>query len=116
MFAGAAPVKGAQNLGSLSDHLASIERQTGRRPVARQDEDEEEEVPFPEVLGHVWDWFPELAARRGAGMAGPNPLTHADVLAWATMTGRDPTPDEVRLLLRLDDTWLAVIREAREAK
>lgn len=107
------PVKGAANLGDMAAHLASIERQTGRRPVAAEAEVEAE---CPEPFAHVWDWFYELASRRGAGVAGPNPLTHGDVQAWATMTGRDPTPTEVRLLLRLDDCWLAVTREAREAK
>lgn len=116
MFAGAKPVKGAPNLGSQASHLASVERQLGRKiAVAPKAKDggqvvETRERELPVVLAYVWDWFHELAARRTSGMA-LNPITHADVLAWSRLTDRDVTPWEVHLLLRLDDTALASLRE-----
>lgn len=109
MFEGARTPKGAANLGSLADHRASIERQTGRRlpeavaPVRT----------LPVVLAHVWEWFTELAARRTGGPVGPNPITHGDIRAWAVTTGRDPTPEEVQLLCRMDDLAMTVFREAK---
>ena len=44
-------------------------------------------------------------------MAGPNPLTYQEVQAWARLTQRHPSPDEVRLLMRLDDRMLAAFRK-----
>lgn len=72
-----------------------------------------EEFALPEVLASVWEDFHELAARRTGGPAGPNPLSHQEVLAWALLTERDPTPWEVRLLLLLDDAMLTTLREAK---
>lgn len=114
MFAGAKPVKGAPNLGSQASAIASFERQMGRKmAVAPKVKDGERVIEgtheLPPLLEYVWDWFQELAGRRTMGMA-PNPITHADVLAWSRVTDRDVTPWEVQLLLRLDDAMLASLR------
>lgn len=107
------PAKGAPDLGPMAAHLASIERQTGRRPVARDPFEGIDTADCPEVREYVWDWFVELATRRTGGAVGPNPLSHGELLAWATLTERDLTPEEVRLLMRLDDVALATLREAK---
>jgi len=113
VFAGAAPVKGATGLGETAAHHASLERQLGRKPKVKDGDTlaPADEVECPRPLQYVWEWFHELAARRTTGGMAPNPITHADVLAGATVTEQDPTPWEVRLILRLDDTMLGQLRE-----
>lgn len=105
-FEGAKSVKGASNLGSLSDHLASLERQLGR-PVAGA---KAKEAELPDAFAHIWDWFYELASRRTTGMSGFNPISHMEVEAWARLRRIDVAPWEVRLLLQLDAVMLEVLR------
>ena len=99
MFAGAVAPKGAANLGPMSAHLASIERQTGKRPQMADPVGTVDDTDCPDVLRYLWDWFLELLPRRSGGALGPNPLSYAEVLAWAQLMERDVTPREVRLLL-----------------
>lgn len=91
----------------MAAHMASLERQTGR--TMRED------VPvMPWPLSHVWEWFVgELSGRRSSGGFGVNPITHAEIEAWARLTNRTPTPREVRLLLRLDDAMVHALRPRR---
>jgi hypothetical protein len=56
----------------------------------------------PEPLEYLLGWFRELARTRRPGMAGIEPLGYVDVDAWARLTGRTPTPEEVEALLSLD--------------
>lgn len=65
--------------------------------------------PPPEVE-HVWRWFLEISARRQAGFAA-NPLTFAELQAWATMTHTLIEPWEARLIMRVDDAVLAATRK-----
>lgn len=112
---GATPVKGATNLGSQASAIASAERQLGRplmvTPKAQSGGEAVDLTPrqIPALVAHVWDWFHEMAGRRTSGVAA-NPISYQDVMAWAQLTDRDPTPWEVHLLLRLDDTMLASLR------
>mgnify|MGYP001627226070 CR=1 FL=1 len=70
--------------------------------------------PLPEEAEHIWAWFQELnLARTGSGF-GPNPLSHAEIDAWARLTGRAPSPAEVQALRALDVCWLAAQAKARE--
>jgi len=88
----------------MADHIASLERQTGRtlRP-------ETPDLPF--AFRHIWQWFvEELTPRRSSNGFGVNPLTHAEVEAWARLTGRTPTTMEARLLMRLDTVVVAALR------
>jgi hypothetical protein len=62
---------------------------------------------LPECLAHVWVWFCELAsARQGNGFSAL-PLSWSDLASWVHLTGEKPSPDEVRLLRRLDQLQLA---------
>lgn len=70
--------------------------------------------PLPEEAEHLWAWFQELnLARTGSGF-GPNPLSHAEIQAWAQLTDRAPSPAEVQALRALDVCWLAAQAKARE--
>ncbi len=108
-------MKGAEGLGSKADHVASAERQLGRkiRVVGRETDAEpvvQEAPEFPEPVGYVWDWFQELAGRRTGGGVGPNPLTHQEIEAWSRLTGVTLELRELRLLLRLDDCMMTHFR------
>lgn len=59
-------------------------------------------------MEYLWEWYEELLRDHWSSGFGLNPLTHGDVLDWAVLTRRQPSPLEVRLLLRLDDTFLKV--------
>lgn len=95
---------GAAGLGSQAEHLASYERQTGRKLKAPPEAKRLVEEPeFPTLLTYVWEWFGELGKRRSYHAAGPNPLTWSELEAWSRMTGTEPTHRECLLLFRLDD-------------
>lgn len=57
---------------------------------------------MPEEFAHVWLWFVELDEARTVSGFGASSISYVDIKAWAELTGRDPTPFEVRLLRRLD--------------
>lgn len=94
----------------MSAHLDSIERQTGRRPVLRGSEAQDSDLPCPELVQYLFEWFLELSAQRSSNGFGANPLTFAECAAWATLTGREPSPWEVALLMRLDAVQLSALR------
>jgi hypothetical protein len=91
----------------MADHLASIERQTGKR--VHLAEEEVPAVPWP--LQHVWNDFMVLTARRSSSGFGMNPLSYAEIEAWARLTSRTLSPMETRLLMRLDDCLVTVTRQ-----
>jgi len=43
-----------------------------------------------------------LLRTKQAGMSGLQPLTYAEIAAWAHLTDRQPLPHEVMALLTLD--------------
>jgi len=91
----------------MAAHLKSLERQTGR--VFQVSADEVPDVPWP--VAHVWEWFvAELSPRRSSSGFGANPLSFADIEAWARLTGRRPTSFEARLLMQLDDAMVHALR------
>lgn len=94
------PVDGGK--GSLREHLESVERQTGRRP-------EELNGPeLPEEAEYLFAWWRELDAGRQSGVSA-NPLSWADMLAWAELTGRRPSPQEVEVLWAIDRAHLSAV-------
>lgn len=58
--------------------------------------------PFPDGMESVWQWALELDATRSFSQFGPLPTTYTEMRAWASMTGRDPDPEEVAALMQLD--------------
>jgi len=72
------------------------------------------EVPAPHpALAYLVGWWRELHDRR------PDihtPLSHQEIAAWAHLTRRSPTFDEVDALRRMDDACLAVHAEAAEKR
>jgi len=62
---------------------------------------------LPSEVAHIWEWFCELAAARTSGGMALNPITYPDIEAWARLTDSRPTPWEVSLLRRIDNSVIA---------
>jgi hypothetical protein len=90
----------------MADHLASLERQTGKR--FRLAEEDVPAIPWP--VQHVWNDFMTVTMRRTSNGFGANPLGYAELEAFARLMGRTFTPWEVRLMFRLDDLLVAALR------
>jgi len=73
----------------------------GRKPRSALDGPD-----IPIELVYLWNWFMEIARTRAYNEVGPQPIGYVDVLAWATLTGREPRPHEVMALLDLDHAML----------
>jgi hypothetical protein len=84
-------------------HLDAAQRVAARRGNAVAGP---AEPPCPAAARHVWGWFMELNQGRQATSAGAQALTYAEIDSWARLTGRRPSPWEVRLLKRLDGLFL----------
>lgn len=67
---------------------------------------------------HLWLWFWRLSARRQRGEGGPQALTYAEVDSWSRLTCTKVGPEEVDILMDMDQAYLAEqfkeIRAARE--
>ena len=57
---------------------------------------------YPECLAYLHGWSLELLGRSGVGMSGYAPLSYAELVSWALLTGRQVTPAEVDALMALD--------------
>ncbi len=71
------------------------------------------DVPLPEAGVHVWYWFHELSSTRQNGM-GINPITHAEIMAWAWLTGIKPLPWEVKAIKDIDSAFIASVLADQE--
>lgn len=63
---------------------------------------------MPDAVEHVWEWFWDLSARR---KTGPEALTYAEVGEWQRLTGTAIRSEEVEMIMRMDDAFLAECRE-----
>lgn len=81
---------------------------------AGADTPEQPEVPV--YAQHVWDWWWELNSRRPAGFESLSPIPYAEIESWKRQTGRIVDPVETDWLIGMDNAWLSVIAEERQAK
>lgn len=58
------------------------------------------EPPYP-VL-YLWHWFLELHNSRQYSMDGAMATTYTEIKAWAELTGRNPTQEDIRIIKQLD--------------
>ena len=70
------------------------------------------EQEVPDAAEHVWDWFWTLSARR---KSGPEALTYAEVGEWQRLTGNAIRPEEVEMIMRMDDALLAEVGKEKQA-
>jgi hypothetical protein len=86
----------------LREHLESVAQQTGEIP---QELAEARAVVCPDGAVGVWGWFLELHRTRGGGF-GPEPLSHREIAAWASLTGQQLEQWELQALRELDGAWM----------
>lgn len=65
---------------------------------------------MPLLLRHAYLWFRELSSARTCGMDA-NPISFVEIESWSRLVGVRPTPDDVRLIRALDNTWRKVRQE-----
>lgn len=67
----------------------------------------------PEDAIHVWAWFWELSSRR---KSGPEALAYADVGEWQRLMRRQVRPEEVEMIMSMDNAFLAEVREEQSMR
>lgn len=67
-----------------------------------------------DALLYLYGWWRELDETRPAGHSMPCAITYSEIAAWASLTGRHPTADELAILRRIDRAYLLMY--ADEAK
>lgn len=72
--------------------------------------------PPPAAVEHLMHWWSDLQAGRRYGMGGPEPIGYADIEAWSRLTGAQPRPAEVRVLMQIDREWLGAENKRRAIK
>lgn len=100
---------------SQRDHLLQACRQLGKSPQALGLTLPEPPEPPAEAV-HIWHWFHRLSAARGNNGFGYNPLTWADMAAYARFQGVTCTPWEAETLHDMDMAFLAAHAEANAKK
>lgn len=70
----------------------------------------EEEPPFPLTDSYLFMAFQDLNGARTSNGFGPNPISFQDVQAYCVLTGVSLTPWDVRILRRMDQTYLTAVR------
>jgi hypothetical protein len=68
------------------------------------------EPRLPPAGRHLWDWFWQLDATRGAGMAVQR-ITYCEMEAWARLTRQAPMPVEIEMIMAMDVARLTAARE-----
>jgi hypothetical protein len=66
---------------------------------------------IPEAGRLVFRWFVDLSLARSYGPHGPNPISYAEIEAWARVTGTPAQPHHVEVLRAMDDAWMAKARD-----
>lgn len=73
---------------------------------------ESPEIEVPLEGAHLWDWFWTLSSRR---RGGPEALTFAEVGEWQRLTQTMVRPEEVALLMKMDDAFLIEMGKEQKA-
>lgn len=83
-----------------------------RRERNARFEEPSPDLDLPEAGAHVWEWFWEISARR---RSGPEALSYAEVGEWQRLTSTQVRPEEVEMLMKMDNAYLAEVREEQRA-
>jgi hypothetical protein len=67
-------------------------------------------VTVPEAGRPLWQAFLRLSATRSYHMAGPNPISHAEIDAFARLMCLPLEPRHVAILAAMDAAWLDAVQ------
>lgn len=73
-----------------------------------------DEPEIPDVVMHVWEWWWRLNARRSPGFDAMAPLTYFEIYHWSALTRTQITPDEIGMLIQMDDAYLVAVGTERK--
>ena len=82
-------------------------------PKAKPPPDEPE---VPEAGERLWLTFWKLHARRRPGFEFPAPLSYGDFHDWSVTMRQHLSPDEVEVLVQMDDAYLRAVADGMELK
>ena len=74
------------------------------------------ELNIPACGQHIWDWFWELRKTAGVGFSSPNPITYTEIYAWQLLNHIIIYPWEIKIIRKLDETFLAYAIESNANK
>lgn len=75
---------------------------------------ESPDIDVPPEGEHLWEWFWQVSRRR---RTGPEAISYTEVGEWQRLTDTAVLPEELDLLMLMDDAFLAEVRkEQREAE
>lgn len=57
----------------------------------------------------LWKWFMALHKTRQAGMAGPQPITYAEIMAYSHIYSLPIEPRHVAILIAMDQAYLETV-------
>jgi hypothetical protein len=75
-----------------------------------------DEPEVPEYVFYILEWFWQISSRRRSGMNGAESIGYADIACWRDLMQCDPTPQEIRVLLDMDDAFMAALAEEQREK
>jgi len=73
-------------------------------------------LPFPSLVGHIWQWFVELTRTRSSNGFGMNPINYSEIDAWSRLTRRKPTLLEIYALTQIDAAYLEQQHKQSQSK
>jgi hypothetical protein len=62
-------------------------------------------------MSHLWSAFIDLNQTRPQGFNGPMAITYNEIQCYCDLSGIEMTPDEVKVIKRLDAVYLRKSRE-----
>lgn len=68
-------------------------------------------APVPEAGRIAWGWFIDLCCTRTSNGFGPNPISYAEIEAYARLTRWPLEPRHIALIRAMDDVWLEHARK-----
>lgn len=69
----------------------------------------------PEAGLLLWHAFVRLSNARSYSQLGPNPISHAEIEAYARLMRLPLTPHHVETLRAMDEAWLAQVQSGQGA-
>lgn len=67
--------------------------------------------PCPDELEHLVEWYTELRVWSTPGFNGPAYLTWQDAWGWANAMDTRPRPSQWRIMMQLDQRYVAAARK-----